>query len=307
MSTKNSSVLAQLPELLESFLGSWTSYATVGSFLLYFFGYLALRFQWHALGVTTDLSALDERYFFAGARFLMYLASAVPVMVMICAVFVPPIYLLTWIPLLRRGIDRLLSTWRSQPRFPLTFGILLALVLIQKLMRPCFQFSGILLAPNLPKDFPASWLLHPDEGPLNLLFAFMLAGTLMSAALLYAGGARAEGVDSVKDRALRGILGSLVIVQTLLLPVNYGMLAGNRWLPRLSNSGLPKQLDGREVWYVAEGAEWATFLSREPGSGRRRLLALPKKDIASFEITCNDPILRVIYLNEASPCAGKGE
>src|SRR4030095_7536331 len=60
-------------------LGSdWTKYSVVGSFVLYVFGYLAVRFHLTAIGVGTDLAVLDERYLFAGARFLVYLVSAVP-------------------------------------------------------------------------------------------------------------------------------------------------------------------------------------------------------------------------------------
>ena len=64
-----------------SALGSnWTKYSVVGSFVLYVFGYLAVRFHLTAIGVGTDLAVLDERYLFAGARFLVYLVSSVPSM-----------------------------------------------------------------------------------------------------------------------------------------------------------------------------------------------------------------------------------
>src|SRR5262245_64927825 len=70
----------------------WTKYGVVGSFVLYVFGYLAVRFHLTAIGVGTDLAVLDERYLFAGARFLVYLVSSVPSMLLI----ILPIAFLLW-------------------------------------------------------------------------------------------------------------------------------------------------------------------------------------------------------------------
>jgi hypothetical protein len=56
----------------------WTGYAALGSFFLYLFGYLVLRFQLSVYGVETNIDAFDEKYLFAGCRFLVYLVSTVP-------------------------------------------------------------------------------------------------------------------------------------------------------------------------------------------------------------------------------------
>ena len=61
--------------------GSWALFTGIGSFLLYLFGYLSLRFHLSVLGVDTGLSVLDERYLFAGAQFLVYLLTSFPVAV----------------------------------------------------------------------------------------------------------------------------------------------------------------------------------------------------------------------------------
>ena len=51
-----------------SVAGKWTTFAGFGTFLLYLFGYLTLRFQLNTYGVATDLDVFDEKYLFAGCR-----------------------------------------------------------------------------------------------------------------------------------------------------------------------------------------------------------------------------------------------
>src|SRR5580693_9178177 len=67
-----------LTRKLGSLVGKWAAYAAFGSFLLYLLGYLTLRFQLSAYGVATNLDIFDEKYLFAGCRFLVYLVSSVP-------------------------------------------------------------------------------------------------------------------------------------------------------------------------------------------------------------------------------------
>src|ERR1700754_5084 len=71
---------------VKSLAGDWAKYAALGSFALYAAGYLALRFHLSVLGLATDLSVLDERYVFAGARFLMYLVAALPSVLIVALV-----------------------------------------------------------------------------------------------------------------------------------------------------------------------------------------------------------------------------
>jgi hypothetical protein len=54
------------------------TYGAIGSAILYFLGYLALRFHLTTLGIGADLAVLDERYLFAGAKFLVYTVAIVP-------------------------------------------------------------------------------------------------------------------------------------------------------------------------------------------------------------------------------------
>jgi len=68
----------ELSEKAKELAGPWTVSLTLGSVALYLLSYLSLRFHLTTLGVGTDLSILDERYLFAGAKFLVYQVSSVP-------------------------------------------------------------------------------------------------------------------------------------------------------------------------------------------------------------------------------------
>ena len=76
-------VLGDVAEKLKSLGGNWASYSVLGSFLLYVLGYLTIRFYLTAFGIAIDLAVLDERYVFAGAKFLVYVVSAVSTVVML--------------------------------------------------------------------------------------------------------------------------------------------------------------------------------------------------------------------------------
>ena len=69
-----------------SIAGKWTSYAGFGTFLLYLFGYLTLRFQLNTYGVSTNLDVFDEKYLFAGCRFLVYLGMTLPNLLFFAAI-----------------------------------------------------------------------------------------------------------------------------------------------------------------------------------------------------------------------------
>ena len=73
-------------DLLRDWLGGvaakWGMITAIWSFILYGVGYLALRFQLTAFGIGTDLSVLDERYLFEGAKFLLTMVLAIPLAVL---------------------------------------------------------------------------------------------------------------------------------------------------------------------------------------------------------------------------------
>jgi hypothetical protein len=295
-------VLDRFAEFIKSVFGSWATYISVGTFILYFLGYLALRFQLHALGVMTDLAVLDERYFFAGARFLLYLAASAPILLMLAGLLLAPAYGISRLPGVRKLPE--LTRRRLGSRVTLPLGIIFSIILIQVVMRACFGFSNILLGQGLPEPgYLRDCVLAEDDGFINLFFTGIMAGTLLNAAILYFAWNSAGDAGRRRHRMLRSILVFLVSLQFLLLPVNYGMLVVNRTLPRLADLGAPGVLKGRDAWLVWEGAEWITYLLREPSTGERSLLALPRRETKSIEIKCQDPILRILYLNAESPCA----
>jgi hypothetical protein len=125
--------------------GKWTSFTAFGSFCVYLLGYLALRFQLSAYGVATNLDVWDERYFFAGSRFLVYLVSSVPNVLLIVIVVWIAVFLLSRVlPVhLRSRITAGVQAWASQPNSLPLLGTLLAVALIQLVMRKCFVLGNL--------------------------------------------------------------------------------------------------------------------------------------------------------------------
>ena len=138
-----------LLEKAKSVPGSWGSYAAFGSFLLYLTGYLTLRFHLMAFGIFTDLAILDERYLFAGARFLVYFLGSFSILVMICLPFVPLVGWLRRREKLRSFRERLWAWWSLPNRLAFA-GVVLSVVLIQGVMRQCLFFTNLLLRKNFP-------------------------------------------------------------------------------------------------------------------------------------------------------------
>ena len=121
-------------------------------------GYLTLRFQLSAYGVATNLDIFDEKYLFAGCRFLVYLVTSVPniliIILMLAAVGYVPYKL---VPVsLKDRLNRWASAWCAIPvRLPL-LGVVLGVALIQFVLRKCFAFGNLLLAKQLPHEWVGS-------------------------------------------------------------------------------------------------------------------------------------------------------
>ena len=296
-------VWTALRDKVKSVAADWAAYAALGSFLLYLLGYLVLRFHLTVLGIGTDLNVLDERYLFAGAKFLVYLVSTVPSVVLLGLLLAALVYGVCWLlaktpvaTTLRRGWTRL-QAWCWHPvRLPL-IGVVLAVLMVQCVMRQCFFFSNLLLAPRLP---PPAWLgallLAPTDSLRALYFAALVAATALSAWLFWC--SRSCGPQPGWSLGLHGLLGVLVAVQGLLLPVNYGILVVDKTMPRVANLGDQKVLaPGQEAWLVWEGKDSMTYLLRQRRAGQdvRTLVTLPRSEIKRLEMTGYDPILRVLF------------
>jgi hypothetical protein len=269
--------------------GNWTKYSVVGSFVLYLFGYLAVRFHLTAIGIGTDLAVLDERYLFAGARFFVYLLSSVPSILLI---LLPILGLLWWLARLSPVTARSLCTLPARRPAALAWcGVVVAVIMIQFVMRQCFLLSNLLLATALPTD--PSWLIALLSGEqwMPLFFAVLMLMCAVSASIWIAI-RHAEPVGLVGVG--RGLLAFLVVVQILLLPVNYGILIMDRTLPRVASIAGDAASEGEAAWLVWEGKDGVTFLVRHRNQ-QRVLLTLPRADVKRIEIVGFDPLVPTLF------------
>ena len=275
---------------------SWAIGTALGSFVLYLVGYLALRFHLTALGVGTDLAVVDERYLFAGARFAVYLVATVPSVILLALLPGLAVYFLSKITAVRNRWSKIWDWWSKPGRLAFT-GIIMSVAMIQLVMRQCFLFSNLLVAPGLPEpDWLKALLLAQSGGPMALYFAGLVAGTALTGLICYHCRHRQDYTRS--SVFLTRLLMLLVVIQILLLPVNYGILVVDKKVPRVTAAGGQESL-GREqtAWLIWEGKEGVTFLIRDQSGGgdRRRLVSLPRREITKIEISAYDAILQVLF------------
>jgi len=286
--------IEDLGKTVEKLASGWTSYTAFGGFILYLVGYLTLRFHLSAMGIGTDLAVLDERYLFTGARFVIYLVTSLPVVVLLAlimaAVLYPPYRLLP--ENLRDKVLNPFRQLRDRPTRLTIIGIVLAVLMIQMVMRQCFFFSNLLLAKHLPDQAPWLAQLLLGESLMPLYFSALLVGTMIPAAILLAASESSEPSRCFKQ--LKNLLALLVTIQILLLPVNYGVLIVDKSLPQVAAVGNDLLAPGDNAWLVWEGKEGITYLLRK-ANGARSLLTLRQADVKNIEITANDPIVSLLF------------
>ena len=83
-----------IADQFKGYAASWAAYSAFGSFVLYLLGYLVTRFELTMLGVARNLDVLEERYFFAGAKFVVYLLATVPSLLLLLLVPAAIVWLL---------------------------------------------------------------------------------------------------------------------------------------------------------------------------------------------------------------------
>ena len=291
-------------EKLGSLTGKWTAYAALGSFLLYLFGYLALRFQLSTYGVATNLDTFDEKYLFAGCRFVVYLVTTVP-NVMIIALVLAAIgewpYKLVPTSFKDRA-SRWASPWSAGPLHLPLLGVVFAVVLIQFVLRRCFTLGNLLLRRQPPDDWISSVLLISD-GKLSLYFSGLVAGTLLTGAILLYVFRRGTSTTAA-SRFWVGILVFLFAVEFLLLPVNYGVLISTQQLPRVAGlSANEKTPEGQLAWLVWDSKDAIIYFVRG-AQDQRMIVTVPKKD-TKVKIVAYDDIFCVLFGGnhvESRPC-----
>jgi hypothetical protein len=265
----------------------WSLYAALSSLIIYVFGYLTVRFQLMALGIGTDLELLDERYLFEGAKFMVYIVSTVPVVVL----FVLPLTALGWLVMRKFPSARdLLTRWWSRPTDPLVAGIVFSVLMIKCVMKQCFLFDNLLLRERLPRPaWFAYILIAPDALPAQLYFALLIAS--IAVAIGFTLPLRYWSTATPAHRALGGLLIFLIGVQVLLIPVNYGILTSSRDMPRiLPGAASADVAPGCTAWLVWEGKSGMTFLVRDPAKARKTLLTVLRDQVKRVEIVAYDPL-----------------
>ncbi len=289
--------------------GTWPSLAAAGTFALYLFGYLALRFRLTYLGIGTDLAVLDERYFYEGAKFVVYLVSAVPILLLVALV----VGAVAWLPyrLVRRraapaGDLPGPAAASGSPIRSSLLGIALGIVVIQLVMRQPFLYANLLVAPALPAHaWLRTLLLTDEEGLRSLYFAALVLATLVTVGIAVA--LRDQARTGGAARLLWGLLVLIAAIQFLFLPVNYGFLIAATPLPRVATLGGPTPTPaGQDAWLAWEGKDGVTYFVRDRtgGGDRRTLLTLPRKEVSRIEIVGYDPILRLLFAPPGSLADG---
>jgi len=275
---------------------SWqTAFSAVGgSLVLYIVGYVVLRFHLTALGVGTDLGLrlMDERYFFAGAKFLVYLIAAVPNLLILLLPLAAVAHLLSrLVPVGARAAVRGWAGGLSTATLTWT-GVVIAVLVIQLAMRQVFNFSNLLVAPSVKAP---GWLvcIACDGTRLALYFSGLIAACALSAALLFLAGARGSAERPATGGFL--LLGFLLAVELSFLPLTYGQLIFDKYLARVATlaGGAPLQA-GQQAWLVWETESSVTYLVEESG-GSRALVTLPSSEVKRKVITGYDFLLRRFF------------
>lgn len=285
----------QLTEKLGGITAKWASFAAFGSFTIYLLGYLALRFQLSTYGVATDLYVWDERYLFAGSRFLVYLVSFIPSVFLIVFVLAALVYVpYKLLPaLLKNRANQRLKAWVSRPAALPLSGVLLAVALIQFVMRKCFVFGNLLFREQLPGHEWINAILLSDNLSRSFYFTGLVGGTLATGVVLFLI-PHTSYPTTLFSKVLVTLLSFLFSVEFLLLPVNYGILIASQELPRVSDLAAGEKLaSGDEAWLVWESKEATVFFVRS-AHDKRSMITTPKKD-GKITIVGYDRIFCVLF------------
>jgi hypothetical protein len=290
---------------------SWGSYAAFATFVVYLFGYLSLRFHLTALGIDAELNVLDERYLFAGARFLVYFVATVPTLVLLALLLSIPLavlyYLIRWLlperfaaPLARRLRDhaaRLRAGW-LRPGVLALAGVTISVLLIQLVMRQCFVLGNLLVADALPgPPWLQALLVSADDGVRSLYFVGLAAGVTLCGALFVA--SLAGKPIGTGARALIMLLGLLLAVQLLLLPINHGTIIAGKAVPKVHVYGEAnaRLFERDDAWTLWEGNETLTLLVRSNSQDATswRIVSLPREDVKRMDTSRFDQVLRLVH------------
>ena len=275
----------------------WAVWTVIGTGALYLLGYLVTRFQLTLFGVATSLDVVEERYFYAGARFVVYLLASLPTLLL----FALPLCFVLWlasliirrVPALGQCGQRFLRWWKD-PLVIRVAGVIFSVFAIQFVLRQCFVLSNLLFASELPGPAWLNAVLLEELDPA-VFFAWLTGACLISLGIFAV--ARSLPAENSATRALEFLLGLLLMLQLLLLPVNYSCLIANKYLPVVSAPAKDLAGQGQSVWLVWENKESYTFFvgNRTNLLRDRKLVTVPGKDVETLQITGYDPIFRLLF------------
>jgi hypothetical protein len=275
-------------------LKDFSTYSAVATAAVYIFGYLALRFHLTALGVVTELGVLDERYLFAGAHFLVYLAAELPVL----ATLGLPIGALGWIVWRRMPARHSqVRAWFRNTSLLLWTSVVLAVVAIQLWMSACLPLHDLPLAGRPEPRWLFELLTNPAPTGRNLFFL----GLLICAAVVCVPVILASRLPRPTPglKALFGTAVLLAAIAVLLLPVNFGVVVMPYSMERVTALGKAPTPAGQRAWLLWEGNEWMTYFVQ--AEDRRKLVSVPAKEIDRIEVSGSDSLFDVIYGGAGGP------
>ncbi len=242
------------------------------------------------MGVASGLESFDQRYIFAGARFLLYTTTGAPILLMFLLP-ISPIY-----PVLSRRLGfwpehfwKWLTTGSVRAY---VIGIAVSVVSIEFPMRLCLQFENVLVKSEL--SGPGDSLFFVSEWK-KLLFLFVLLGSIGVAVAIWRRGV--SQADSGNAVWLHYIGLFSIGVQFIFLPINYGTYFDQREVPRVrvTTSAGPALRD-HTTWLIAEGPDDLSFFVWQ---GQGKIVSIPKRQITQVEIECYNDLLSVRFNHEA--------
>lgn len=286
---------------LKFLTSNWTQATAIGTVVLYFFGYLVLRYRLTLYGVGTDLEVLDERYFFEGVRFFVFFVTTIPIALLVgfgILLILYPFYFVFKKSFHAKRFNRLIIRWSRKIGTPANIavlGIVLSLLFIQLFMRRCLDLNNVLMSDELPGlQCLHSVLLYKDEGIAILFYPFLLIGLAINIILMYLL-KRIRTKETMKIRVYTWIFGFLILVQIILLPVNYGILIGTNYLPRISTPSSLQEKEGIHSWLLWEGKSGYTVFQCNDNNKGKVIVTLPKNDVKKTEIIAYDYLLSKLF------------
>jgi len=278
-----------IAEHFKSYAAAWAGYSAFCSFILYLLGYLVTRFELTMLGVARNLDVLEERYFFAGAKFVVYLLATIPSLLLL--LLVPAAIVWSLSRLVPAQLHSRLQAIRSGT-FHVT-GIIFAILVIQFVARQCFVFNNLLLAPTLPGPAWLQAVLLDDQDQVApLFFAGLVGATAITAAFLMAGNKR---LGEPEQRSwLAQLLMLLLALEALLLPINYSILIAHKSFPRITEAQARPE---RRTWLIWENNNQATvFILPATSVDERALITVDARKLdAEKQIVAYDSLLRILF------------